>query len=129
MRRLLLIKHARPMIDPRLPAAEWRLAPDSHNACMQLAERLRGYRPEMIFSSVEPKAQDTSAAIATQLGIGWEKAIGLHEHDRTHEPFTNEAGFQKAIEALFALPDRWFTAANQRIRPFNVSRQRSSRFW
>jgi broad specificity phosphatase PhoE len=76
---------------------------------------------------VEPKAIGTSAAIAKFLGIDWDVAPGLHEHERYNEPFTDETSFQKAVERFYAHPNRVVygdESADQAHRRFDTALMR-----
>jgi broad specificity phosphatase PhoE len=66
---------------------------------------LATYHPSAIVCSVEPKARETGALVAVQLGIGYEVDEGLHEHERHTAGYLAAADFHAAIERLFALPD------------------------
>ncbi|HEX5503485.1 MAG TPA: histidine phosphatase family protein [Thermomicrobiales bacterium] len=103
--RLILVKHSLPEIVPSVPAAEWRLGPAGRARCGPLAERLRAYRPAAVVGSVEPKAAETAALVASALGVPRETAAGLHEHDRRDVGFLDDAAFEASVAAFFAAPD------------------------
>ena len=104
-RRLLLIRHSAPAVEPAVPAPEWRLNDDGRQRAAAFAERLRGYDLRFIASSREPKAAETAAILAERLGVPWAVEEGLHEHERTRMPFFHdlEEFYRRAAE-LFARP-------------------------
>jgi broad specificity phosphatase PhoE len=87
LRTLVLVKHAAPAIEPAAPAASWRLADAGRAACRPLADRLASYAPAIVVASEEPKASETGLIVAEHLGLPFETAPDLHEHDRTGVPF------------------------------------------
>lgn len=60
---MILVRHAKSVVDPGTPAAEWALAPDARKAAEQLGRSLTGTR---VVASTEPKAIHTAEA----LGLG-----------------------------------------------------------
>ena len=63
---LILVKHSLPEIIKNMPAREWKLSVEGQIRAQRLAERLNQYQPEVIVSSIEPKAQETAEIIARQ---------------------------------------------------------------
>jgi broad specificity phosphatase PhoE len=104
--RLVLIKHARPQIDPRRPACDWDLSDAGRLDCEALAGRLCAWSPARVVASREPKAEQTGRIVAARLGIPFETADGLREHDRRAAGYLSEQAFQAAVARLFAEPDR-----------------------
>lgn len=51
MRRLILVKHSLPVIEPTLPASQWRLGPEGRRRCERLAALLSGTWPTHIVTS------------------------------------------------------------------------------
>lgn len=103
---LILVKHARPVVVPDLPAAQWPLSEAGRAACEPLARALAPWRPETLIASEEPKAAETARLAAERLGAPWRTAPGLHEHDREGAPFfADAAAFAAAVETLFTQPD------------------------
>jgi broad specificity phosphatase PhoE len=72
----------------------------------QLAERLNQYQPEVIVSSVEPKAKETAEIIARKHNLELQIVEGLHEHDRSKVAYLPKDEFQVAVRAFFEKPDR-----------------------
>ena len=102
---LILIKHSLPEIVESLPAHEWRLSDEGRVRAQRLAEQLTPFHPEAIFSSIEPKAKETAAIIASRYNLELYVADGLHEHDRSTTPFLSTDQFQAAIREFFEKPD------------------------
>lgn len=67
-RRVHLIRHASPEIDPGLPAVEWGLSPKGRRDARALAVRM-GLSATRIWSSGEPKARETAAILAEDAGV------------------------------------------------------------
>ena len=67
MKNLILVKHSLPEIIPTIPAKEWVLSKPGQVRCEVLAERLESYSPDIVTSSVEPKAVETAQIIARQI--------------------------------------------------------------
>ena len=103
-RRLILVKHSLPAVDPLVTAANWRLSPEGIRRCAGLAARLATHHPTRVIASQEPKAAQTGELVAAQLGISSRTAPNLHEHDRTGVPWLGEADFVAAVAALFQRP-------------------------
>jgi broad specificity phosphatase PhoE len=61
-RRLLLIRHAMPEVDPSIPAEQWHLDASARAAARLLSPLVP--RPAYFVASSEPKAQETLAEIA-----------------------------------------------------------------
>jgi broad specificity phosphatase PhoE len=105
MRKLILIKHASPLVIPGTPPEQWQLSDKGKDACAPLAEALREHQPSIIITSEEPKAQETAQLIASKLSIPTETAAGLHEHDRSNVPHMRSGEFISHVELFFRRPD------------------------
>lgn len=105
MPKLILIKHAPPLVEPDVPADRWRLSQRGVERCGPLAERLGPHRPQVILSSREPKAVETAAAVARRLELPRLQADGLHEHNRTNVPHMRSHEFISMVELFFRKPD------------------------
>ena len=101
----MLIRHARPLVDPAAPARGWPLSDEGREAARTLVERVRPLGVTRVVSSVEPKAWETGAIVAQRLGVPCSAAAGLHEHDREGAPFLTDAQLEEAIRTLFERPD------------------------
>jgi broad specificity phosphatase PhoE len=104
-RRLLLIRHAAPLILQDAPAREWPLAEDGRQACEEFVGRLAEYRVTAIISSAEVKTQETAAILAARLGLTPDVDAGLNEQRRENVLFMGRADFEAAIRRLFVEPD------------------------
>src|SRR5215217_3297235 len=100
-RRLLLIKHSLPAPIRGIDAHQWSLSDEGRRRCELLAERIRPYTPTAIFTSQEPKAQETAEIVGRVLSVSVEPFAGLHEHDRTGVPWLGQDQFDAAIRSLF----------------------------
>jgi broad specificity phosphatase PhoE len=106
MPKLILIKHALPIIDPDIPAKTWLLSEEGQSATNIFAKTIKQYAPQHIFSSPEPKALETALTIANIIRIPFEIVNDLHEHERGTEPYSQtRAQFATQIQALFEHPD------------------------
>ena len=106
MRKLILVRHAQPVVSPTIDSREWQLSADGKRQSEQLAKALRDHDPMMVLTSVEPKAVQTGAIIAQDLGLQMETAKDLHEHDRRGVPFFSDKGsFQDLVTSLFELQE------------------------
>ena len=104
MRRLILIKHAAPVVTPGVPPERWVLSEQGRLRCGPLAEAVRPYAPAVVVTSREPKAAETGAAVAAALGVPVEPADGLHEHDRSNVPHLPSREFISLVEVFFRRP-------------------------
>jgi broad specificity phosphatase PhoE len=105
-RRLILVRHARTVLDPALPAEQWRLADGAEAECSRLAERLRRLLPARVVTSTHAKAVGTGRFLANALELPCETGAGLEEHDRTGVPFVaDEREWLATLEQVFARPD------------------------
>ena len=104
MRKLILIKHAAPLVVPGTPPEEWKLSDRGRESCAALAEAVRPHAPAVIVSSEEPKARETAELLAERLGVSVETAAGLHEHDRSNVPHMRSGEFISHVEVFFRRP-------------------------
>ena len=103
---LILVKHSLPEVIEGVPAREWRLSEEGHNRAERLAEQLMQYRPEVIVSSVERKAQQTAEIVAKNHNLTFSIVDGLHEHDRSNVPHLSQEQFRTSVRAFFQKPDK-----------------------
>ncbi|HJR81316.1 MAG TPA: histidine phosphatase family protein [Anaerolineales bacterium] len=103
---LILVKHSLPEVVESLPAREWRLAAEGRLRAQRLAECLRPFQPEVIVSSIEPKAKETAEIIANTYHVEFQIADGLHEHDRSKAPYLSQDKFQEILQEFFRKPDK-----------------------
>ena len=101
---LILVRHARPKIDPDTPPSSWELCPDGVTATEQLAERLARFSPVAAVTSSEVKALETARILAAALKVPLDVDPQLGEHKRQHASFGTEEDFQSRIAEVFAHP-------------------------
>jgi broad specificity phosphatase PhoE len=106
MRNLILIKHARPMVDPSVSSEQWRLSDEGREKCRPLADALRGYDFPEIISSGEPKAVETARILGQALSKPTRTFDGLEEHDRRNVPHMESRDFISLVALFFKEPDR-----------------------
>jgi broad specificity phosphatase PhoE len=104
MRKLILIKHASPLVVPGTPPEKWKLSDKGRESCRPLAEAVRPHAPAVIVASDEPKARETAEIIARTLNVPVETAPGLHEHDRSNVPHMRSGEFISHMEVFFRRP-------------------------
>jgi broad specificity phosphatase PhoE len=106
MRRLILVRHAAPEVQPDLPARDWPLSSDGRIQAERLAVRLASLRaPPIVFSSPERKAFETAGLIACALGLKVERVADLREHDRSGAGYLAADAFAAAIARFFSRPE------------------------
>ena len=93
-----------PEIEPDKPASAWRLGEIGCRRAEDLAARLRDFSPEVIWSSSEPKAEETAEVIAGAFGVALKVMDGLEEHHRGNVPFLPKEGFERTVERFFCNP-------------------------
>ncbi|MCC6301027.1 MAG: histidine phosphatase family protein [Anaerolineales bacterium] len=106
MKPLILVKHSAPEIVKNIPAREWKLSALGQGHARELAGLLKRHAPEAIVSSAEPKARETAAILAEELGTDYRVVSNLHEHERARAPFYSHAEFQNLMNELFSAPDK-----------------------
>ena len=102
---LVLVKHARPDVDPALPSSEWTLGVDGLQASVRLAAELRPLGLDLIVGSVEPKAAETARIVARELDVAFQTGQDLHEQERRSAGYLDASRFHAAMKQLFATPD------------------------
>lgn len=101
---LVLVKHARPDVDPARPSEEWTLGVDGMEGSLRLAERLRPAGIDLVVSSVEPKAVETARLVAQALDVPSQSGHDLHEQRRRTAGYLDGPMFEASIRRLFAEP-------------------------
>jgi broad specificity phosphatase PhoE len=104
--RLILVKHARPVIEPGGPPSTWRFSEAGRMAAGALAAKLARFTPARLVASPEPKALATAQAIGAVLSLPVATDPGLVEHRADSVPFLEEDRFLALVERMFAAPDR-----------------------
>jgi broad specificity phosphatase PhoE len=106
MRKLILIKHARPQVEEDVPSHEWELSEEGRQSCRALVPILAKHEPRVVVTSDEPKAIQTGAIVAEALGIATRIGDGLYEHDRTNVPMMASREFISTMALFFKQPRR-----------------------
>ncbi|HEY3081083.1 MAG TPA: histidine phosphatase family protein, partial [Chloroflexota bacterium] len=104
--RLLLIRHSESAPVEGVSPEGWGLTEEGRRRCAALAERLRGRDLPDLVASHEPKAAQTARLVAERLGLPWQTAEGLHEHERDAMPWLGREHWEARIAELFRRPDR-----------------------
>jgi broad specificity phosphatase PhoE len=124
MRKLILIRHSNSKLDPDLPPHHWGLIQDGRDRCLLLVEKLSTQQPDIIFTSIEPKAVQTGEIVAQNLNLPCVVAPSLHEHERERGPIVGRAEFLARIANLFSNPDQLVLGretANQALKRFSAA--------
>jgi broad specificity phosphatase PhoE len=119
---LILVKHSSPEVIENIPARAWHLSYEGKTRAQFLAERLESYQPEVIISSIEPKAIETAEIVASSLKLPRHVAEDLHEHDRSNAIYLPRNEFESALQEFFNTPDELVfgnETANQTHRRFS----------
>jgi broad specificity phosphatase PhoE len=106
MPELILIRHSLPEIVPTVSANQWSLSEAGRQRCGPLAEKLAFFHPDVVVTSIEPKAIETGRIVAQHLKAPLETAEGLHEHERPEATFGSMEQFEAAVARLFEQPGR-----------------------
>ncbi len=101
MRKLILVKHGAPRVDPDTPSDQWGLSDEGRARCQALIEPLRAYHPDVIIASTEPKAMETAEILGIAFGLSAGALEGLREHDRSNVPHLNTREFISYVELFF----------------------------
>ena len=105
MSELVLVKHSLPDIDPAAPAATWRLSAEGRRRARAMAEGLTGRQVAALYSSAEPKAVQTAAAIGRVLRLPTAIEADLGEQDRTDVEFLAADDFRTRVRHVFSEPE------------------------
>jgi broad specificity phosphatase PhoE len=106
MRKLLLIKHARPQVDPNVSSEHWTLSEEGREKSAALAQSLREYDFASIISSSEPKAVETAEILGKTLAKPVRTGNDLFEHDRSNVPHMESREFISMVALFFKEPNR-----------------------
>ena len=106
MRHLILIKHARPQVDPAITSEEWQLGKEGMDGAARLVDPLRRFGFDRIYSSDETKAAQTAQILGQALARPIEQVRDLREHDRRNVPHMDSREFISLVALFFREPDR-----------------------
>lgn len=87
------------MVEPHVPASEWRLSSEGRLGAESLAAELGRFAPATLASSPEPKAVETATILGAHLGLSVRVRRGLREHRRS-AAFLPTAAFHANIRAV-----------------------------
>jgi 2,3-bisphosphoglycerate-dependent phosphoglycerate mutase len=104
MTRLILVKHAMPLIDEAKPSKDWTISDEGRVAAGRLADRLAAFAPAVVAASTEPKAADTGRVIAVRLNAPIVFDDGLVETRRETVGWLPRAEVEAGLERLFREP-------------------------
>ena len=102
---LVLVKHARPEVDPSRPSSAWTLGVEGMEGSLRLAEKLRPLDLDLVVASLEPKATETGRIAASALDLPFQTGHDLHEQERSSAGYVDANRFQAAIKQLFSTPN------------------------
>lgn len=106
MRRLYLIKHARPEIVAGAMAKDWLLGEQGQRQAEQLAAYFADKALALVVVSQEAKARETGRILAEKLGLPFSTFPGLHEHRRESTQWVADtARWEAMVQDFFAHPD------------------------
>jgi len=106
MASLILIKHARPLVDPTRPPSQWKLSPDGEHRCAALAAAIKTHQPEVLLCSTEIKARQTARLLGESLGLTYASVAGLEEHHRDSVPHLATREFLSLMAIVLKQPRR-----------------------
>lgn len=105
MAPVILVKHAAPELRPDVPSDRWVLSAAGQESCRRLAGELRGQDVRRLYASLEPKALETAARVAIEIGLDVRPRADLHENDRSGLGFLPAADLERLIARFFDEPD------------------------
>lgn len=108
MANLILIKHATPVKDPERPSHEWELSDAGRAQAISLVKDLQEAQLsfEFVFTSNEPKAEETGQIIAAEFDRPMQVVADLQEHDRSNVPVMPTREFISSVALFFREQDR-----------------------
>ena len=130
--RLILVKHAMPVVDGGVSPAQWRLGGEAREGARALAAELRRFEPSFLVSSVEPKAWETATILAQRLRVPCAAVAGLHEHERPVAGLDGPDEFRAKVRRLFERPDELVLGAetaNRARARFTASVENALEWW
>lgn len=107
MPKLILIKHAQPVLDAATAARNWPLSDKGREQAGQLGENLAGkFAISHLFASTEPKAQQTAAIAGEALGLRPVVDPRFCEIDRPPLPIVNADEHLAMNRRIFEQPTK-----------------------
>jgi broad specificity phosphatase PhoE len=99
------LTHPQVEIAPSIPVPQWSLS-EKGRARVEKVRNASWLRSiTRIVSSDERKATETSAILATAIGIGFETQPDMGENDRSATGYLEPAAFEAAADCFFARPE------------------------
>jgi broad specificity phosphatase PhoE len=124
MKNLILVRHSISKPDPDLSPHQWELTDEGRVRCAPLAKQLQVYEPEIIITSIEPKAIQTGEIVARELGLSSQSAENLHEHEREQSLIVGQEEWLEQMANFFTSPDTLIfgrETANQALERFSTA--------
>ncbi len=103
-RKLIFVKHSMAELVPTVPSEQWHLSDLGRARAKILAEKLAAYEPNVVVSSMSPKAMETARIVAEAMSLPCEGDADLRENDRTGFGFVGEAELQATLARFFREP-------------------------
>lgn len=103
MRRLYLIRHASPTVQPNVPAEQWTLSERGIEEAHALARIASSWGLAAVYSSAEPKAQATALVIGDAAGQPVRVVDGFQEL-RFDRWIPNADAFAEMVRGIFRQP-------------------------
>jgi broad specificity phosphatase PhoE len=101
---LVLVKHAQPVLEADVAARYWRLGAEGEAQARRLARELERFQPFQLVSSHEPKAAQTAALVAHELGVVPSLVAGIEEFDRPPLPILASEEHERLNQRIFETP-------------------------
>jgi broad specificity phosphatase PhoE len=99
--RVILVRHARPVIAPDRPASTWALADDVRREVEDLAGAIRRHGADGVVASPEAKARGTAEIMATRLDLPLILDAAFREQGGDRVPFLDDEAFYAAVAEHF----------------------------
>ena len=103
--RIILVRHARPVMDRKQPASRWPLDPSGTETVARLAGILRTTGADGVVASPEQKALETGRIIASELRLPLSIEPDLREQGGEQVPWMDSGeDFRAAVAGHFPRP-------------------------
>lgn len=103
--RIILVRHAKPVVDASLPPRAWTLASASSAPVKGLASRLSALGVDVVVTSPETRARQTGQIIADTLDLSLTVDADIREQGGEHVPWIpRDEEFREAVAEHFARP-------------------------
>jgi len=106
VKRVILVRHARPVIDPTADAASWAIDPSVHGEIERLAADISAFGCDSVVTSAEEKARSTGHLIAGMLDAPVRVDPDLGEQGAGTVPWiADDEAFRVRVIEHFRRPD------------------------